>query len=150
MFCPTSDEEQRTIKRRQVRMLKAIGHIYLAAYRSGNQKEFLESLHYAWFSLFPPANCQQPYIYSPDSVRSDKEYEDIKRVCKRVNRDIEWVRYTLMRIPADKVKDYVVPDYISTIVVIFLGVGYCEGIESIGSRPRRKVSLVKPFTPHRN
>jgi hypothetical protein len=73
-----SEEQSRKVKRRQIRMLKSIGRIYLTAYLSGNQKLFLESLHHNWFSFFPPANCQQPYLYSPSSDHPDEERKEIE------------------------------------------------------------------------
>jgi hypothetical protein len=76
---PMSDEDKRIIARRQIRMLKAIGRMYLAAYVSGNQKPFLESLHHAWFSFFTPTDSMQQYVYMPESLDpNSEEYVDVK------------------------------------------------------------------------
>ena len=76
---PTSDDDKRIIVHRQNRMLKAIGHMYLAAYVSGNQKPFLESLHNVWFTFFTPADTMQQYIYMPEALYPDsEEYTEVK------------------------------------------------------------------------
>lgn len=76
---PISDDNRRIIAHQQNRMLKAIDHMYLAAYVSGNQKPFLESLHNVWFTFFTPANTMQQYIYMSEALHPDsEEYAEVK------------------------------------------------------------------------
>jgi hypothetical protein len=89
---PMSDIERRIIRRQQRRMLKCLGRLYHAAYVTGRKESFLEDLYFAWFSLFPPANCQIPYHYNPNSFGSEEERQNVKvcsallLVCPKVTR----------------------------------------------------------------